>query len=398
MTKLQDRTVAFVGTGTTRFARFIEDQTRDELLAEAVTKAIADAGLQRSDIDGFISTISGNAYQTAAMLGLYGANVCFTNENGCGSSGYACDIARWAVQSGRCKNVVLVCGGKESATGRTLLGSNLGGRAFSQTVYPNLHWQALDPVWGGIWLHQYACQARRHMYEFGTTAEQIAAVSVGNRYNASLNPEAVYRKLITVEDVVNSKMISSPLTMLMCAAVNDGASACVMTTAERAQDLPHDPVYVLGTGSAFTGYSLTKMPDESGEFSMTRTVGKLAANRAFARAGVDRSDIDLCNWCEHFAPTVIINLEDYGFCEKGEGGAFVSDGKTKIGGALPTCTYGGEMSGTHAGGAHSALIETIRQLQHVRGVGQVKDAEVGLFASTCGKTSTHSIQILGRSR
>jgi acetyl-CoA acetyltransferase len=390
------RRVAFVGTGTSPYARSLPNRTQDGLLAEAVVNAIANAGLKKEDIDGLILTFSSDPYIIAESLGMYALTLCMNNENGAGSSGFAGDLARWALETGRCKHVVLVCGQRDSATGRIGVGSNFSGRFMEGEVLPQMHWSDLDTVWGGTWLHQYAAQAQRHMYEFGTTVEQLAAIAVSNRYNASLNPDAVYQDRIVVDDVLNAKMISTPLTMLMCAMVNDGASAAVITTAERAVDLPNRPVYVIGTGSAFTGYTFSRMAADPGDrFNMLRTVGSVAAEDAFRSAGVDRSDIDFIQSSEHFVPSQLLLLEDYGFCGRGEGGAFIGDGsRTMVGGELPFNTYGGESSGTHASSSHAALVEAIRQLQGDCGNRQVKDAKVGLFAATSGKISTHSLLVL----
>jgi acetyl-CoA acetyltransferase len=224
-------------------------------------------------------------------------------------------------------------------------------------------------------------------------------VAVSNRYNASLNPEAVYRTPITVEDVLNARMISSPLTLLMCSMVNDGAAAAVLTTTDRARDAPHPPVEVIGSGSAFTGYTFTKAAiDPRGEFDLTHTVGRQAADEAFARAGVLRSDVDLITCSDQFVIYTILGVEDYGFCRKGEGGAFVAEGRrTEVGGQLPINTHGGMTSGNHAQGSHGALVEAIRQLQGICGQRQVPGAQIALFAAMCGKISTQSLQVLARS-
>ena len=406
------RRVAFVGTGTSVYARMIPDKTQIGLIADASLAAIANAGLTKDDIDGITLTFSGDPVTFAEHLGVI-PRFTLSNENGCGSTGFAIDAAEWALTTGRARYVLMAGGAKESVSLRPS-GGNFIGRTESGVVYPNMHLVDLDPVWGANHLPQFALVAQRHMFEYGTTPAHYAGVSVGFRYNASLNPDAVYRTPITIEDVLDSPMIASPFTKLMCAMVNDGASAAVITTAERARDLPNTPVYVLGTGTGFAGYTLSKAAtgDPSGQYDMTHTIGKMAADIVFERASVQRSDIDMVQLCEHFASVVTYSLEDYGFCKKGEGGPFVDGGKRiMVGGKLPVSTYGGEMSGTHASSAHAPLVEAIRQLngdikdfcanwqrgEHTHQPGacrKVQDGKLCLFASVSGKGTTHSLAIL----
>jgi acetyl-CoA acetyltransferase len=394
------RRVAFVGTGTSASGRQLPGRTQQSLIDEAIVRAVDDAGLSVADIDGVISTFSRDSSITGETVGLHPTTWCMNNENGNGSTGFAVDVARWALLSERVRYVALVCGAKESATGRVGVGSNFQGRAVEGVARSAFHFIDLDHLWGATWLNQYAAIAHRHMHEFGTTVEQLAGVAVSNRYNASLNPEAIYRIPISIEDVLGSRMISTPLTMLMCSMVNDGAAAAIITTLDRARDLRHTPVEVIGSGSAFTGYTLTKAAiDPRGQFDMLHTVGRLAADEAFGRAGVARSDIDVFTCADPFVIYTIMAVEDYGFCAKGEGGRFIGDGtRTRVGGPLPINTHGGLTSGNHAHGSHGALVEAVRQLQGVGGDRQVSNAELALFAAMCGKVSTHSLHILARSQ
>lgn len=389
--------MAFVGTGTSAIARHVTGHSPYALMVQAVSRAIDDAGLSIDAIDGLISTIAGDAYTLADHLGLSGLSLCMNNEGGCGSTGFAADVARWAIESGRCTSVVLVCGNKESDYGRSKVGAGYQARSGGLLARAQSHFEDLDQIWGATWLNQNALITKLHMHEFGTTSEQLAAVAVGNRYNAGFHPEAVYRDPITIDDVLSSKMISTPLTMLMCAMVNDGAAAAVMTSADRAIDLRHPPVYVLGSGSAFVGYTTTKVAqDPKGKYDLLRTVGELAADTAFRNADIERSEVDFIQMPDPFVIRQLLALESFGFCARGDAGPFVLSGATKLGGALPFNTYGGETSGSHAGTAHMALVEAIRQLQNVCGDRQIVGADTGLFASVSGKASTFSLQLLSR--
>ncbi len=397
MGKSPGRRVAFVGTGTSRSGRQLVGRTKQSLLDEAIVNAARDAGISVSDIDGVISSFSLDAAITGETVGLHPTTWCMNNENGNGATGFAVDVARWALLSGRARYVVLVGGDKESAAGRIATGSNYLGRSLEGPARSQTHFGDLDQLYGATWLNQYAAIAQRHMFEFGTTPEQLAAVAVSNRYNASLNPEAVYRTPITVEDVLNARMISTPLTLLMCSMVNDGAAAVVLTTMDRAKDGPHPPIEIMGSGSAYTGYTFTKAAvDPRGQFDLVHTVGRLAADEAFGRAGVSRSDIDLMTCSDQFVIYTVLGVEDYGFCGKGEGGAFIAEGnRTHVGGELPINPHGGMTSGNHAQGSHGALVEAVRQLQGDCGERQVTGAQLALFAAMCGKISTQSLQILG---
>jgi acetyl-CoA acetyltransferase len=236
------------------------------------------------------------------------------------------------------------------------------------------------------------------MHEYGTTEEQLASIPVAIRHNASLNPAAVYQTPITVEDVLNSKMISSPLHMLHCCAINDGAMAYVLTTAERAYDGPNKPVWVLGSGGGQSGYWTGFLANGGAEkgYSLIRTQAKLAADQAFAEAGVTRGEIDFVNCCDNFAITPLILLEDYGFCEKGEGGEFIGpDGDNiKVGGGLPVNTHGGALSCNHAGINYHNYVEAAVQLRGDAGARQVTGAKMALAGATAGIISTHYATVL----
>jgi acetyl-CoA acetyltransferase len=230
------------------------------------------------------------------------------------------------------------------------------------------------------------------MHEFGTTPEQMAEVAVTLRRHASLNPNAHKRELITVSDVLKSRMITAPLHILDCAIVSDGAAAAIVTSIERARDLKKRPVHLLGQG-----YGLRH--SHIGEHVDLMSTGAVDSGRgAFKSAGLTPVDIDVAQIYDCFTITVIIELEDLGFCKKGEGGQFVEGGRIGIGGELPVTTHGGLLSGGHPGlgGGFFHVVEAVRQLRGEAAERQVRDAEVALVHGNGGVISIHCTIILGR--
>jgi acetyl-CoA acetyltransferase len=246
-----------------------------------------------------------------------------------------------------------------------------------------------DAPFGHTLIAKYAMSARRHMHEFGTTIEQLAEIAVSSRYNASLNPEAYYRAPITVADVLDSPMIADPLTKLHCCIRSDGGGAVVLTSEERARDLPRRPVWVLGTGEAVSHTTMSEWDD------FTESPAARSGPLAFGRAGVTPADIDLCQIYDAFTPMVLLSLEGLGFCKKGEGGPFVEDGKLRVGGALPTNTDGGGLSACHPGmRGIFLLVEAVRQLRREGGDRQVSDARLACVNGTGGWFSSAATAIL----
>jgi acetyl-CoA acetyltransferase len=392
--------VAIVGVATTEFARHIPDKSALQLRIEAARKAIDDAGLKVSDIDGVL-TGENQAnprfhLEFSEAMGIFDKALCASIPMGGASSGFAVEVGRWALQSGRCKYVLVAVAGKESDSGRSTRGHGMTDRLATLTM----HYPDYEHPYGPLMPSFYAVCAQRHMHEYGTTEEQLASIPVAFRYNASLNPDAVYRKLITHEDVLNSKMISTPLHMLHCCVINDGGMAYVMTTEERARDLKQKPVYVLGSGGGQAGYwtGFLANGDPNKHYSLTRTLAEHAANDAFRESGVDRDDIDFVTLCDNFAITPLILLEDYGFCKKGEGGEFVGNGdRLKVGGELPVNPHGGALSCNHAGINYHNHVEATIQLRGQAGDRQVKGAKLALATATAGIISTHFASVLSSS-
>ncbi len=235
---------------------------------------------------------------------------------------------------------------------------------------------------------QYALAARRHMYEYGTSSRQFGAVAVACRHHATMNPAAQMRKPITIEDHQNSPMIADPFRLLDCSLVSDGAAALIVTRADRARDCRQPPVYILGTG-----YSCEHSEIVSSR-SMTMTAARGAARQAFERAGISPADVDVAELYDCFTAVVLVTLEDYGFCKKGEGGCFVEGGRIELEGALPVNTHGGLLSHAHIGGI-SHLTEAVTQLRHQAGLRQVNDARVAVASGQCGELGIHVTLLFG---
>ena len=234
----------------------------------------------------------------------------------------------------------------------------------------------------------YALVAQRHMHEYGTTPEQMAEVAVAIRGHAALNPLAHKREPIMVADVLNSKMITTPLHMLDCAIVSDGAAAFVVSSHPGKKK----PVKLLGQGYGFTHAYI-------GEHDNIVNAGAVQSGReAFAMAGVKPADIDVAELYDCFTITVIAELEDLGFCPKGEGGRFVEGGRIRLGGELPVTTHGGLLSAVHPGlaGGMFHVVEAVRQLRGEAGARQVPGAELVLAHGNGGIIGIHCTLILGK--
>jgi acetyl-CoA acetyltransferase len=236
----------------------------------------------------------------------------------------------------------------------------------------------------------YALAASRHMHQFGTTREQMAAVAVAARQWALKNPVAWEKKPLTVEEVLSARMVSYPFTVRDICLVTDGGGAIVLTSPERAKSLKKPPVYVLGQGERITHANISSMPD------LTVTGAAESGRRAYAMAGLAAKDIDVVELYDAFTINTILFLEDLGFCPKGEGGPFVEGGRIAPGGALPVNTNGGGLSYCHPGMyGLFLLIEAVRQLRGECGARQVKDAETAIAHGNGGVLSSQSTVILG---
>jgi acetyl-CoA acetyltransferase len=358
------------------------ERTGRELEVAMVLAALDDAGLALGDVDGVCHAES--AMGLAEYLGIAPT---FTDSTMTGGSSYEVHLehAAAAIAAGLCNVVISVYASTPRSDRRRQRQVPRRGLAGPN---PMVEWEW--PFGLRMPMGPYALAASRHMYEFGTTSEQLAQIAVSTRDWAALNPRARYQTPITVDDVLASPLQSSPLHLLDCCLVTDGAGAFVMTSAEMALSLRKPPVYVLGTGTCHDHLMITQMPD------LTTTPGAVSGSRAFEAAGITPGDVDVLMGYDSFTITALLHLEDLGFCAKGEGGAFVEDGKLGPGGSLPMNTNGGGLSFTHPGMYGMFLIvEAVRQLRGEAEARQVDRPEIAVAHGSGVVLSCMSTAVLG---
>jgi acetyl-CoA acetyltransferase len=378
------RRVAIVGAALSDCGR-VDDKTAFELHQQATSRALDDAGLTRDDVEGFMSTGTGSLapIEVAEYMGL---RPTWVDSTGVGGSAweFLLEHACAAISAGLLDVVAITYGSTTRADlKRGRRGANLSFGSRGPTQF--------DAPFGHTLISKYAMAARRHMHEFGTTIEQLAEIAVSTRYNASLNPDAYYRDPITVDDVQGGPMIADPLTKLHCCIRSDGGGSVVLASEDRARDCAKIPVWVLGTGEAVSHTTMSEWED------FTESPCARSGAQAFGRAGVSPSDVDLCELYDAFTSMVLLTLEGLGFCAKGEGGAFVEDGRTRVGGSLPTNTDGGGLSACHPGmRGIFLLVEATRQLRGECGQRQVPGARLACVNGTGGWFCSASTAVLGR--
>lgn len=359
------------------------------LEVEMIREALDDAGLPLTDVDGVFT--AGGPMSSLELAEYLGIQPRYTDSTSTGGSSFEIHVehAAAAIALGLCEVAVSVY----AATPRAQGASRPGRRALPPwdpgRPSARMEWEMpYGPVMpaGG-----YALAASRHLHRYGTTPEQLAAIAVSTRTWAANNPRARYRDPITVADVLDSPLVCSPLHLLDCCLVTDGAGAVVLTRADRARHCRKPPVFVLGVGTSHTHAGISSMPD------LTVTAGAVSGPRAFAMAGIEPTDVDLLMAYDSFTITVLLALEDLGFCPKGEGGRFVEDGRLGPGGALPTNTNGGGLSYTHPGQyGMFLLVEAVRQLRGEADARQVPGVEVAVAHGCGGVLSSTSTVVLGR--
>ena len=350
--------------------RWAPHKTQYQIMAESARGALDDAGLSIKDVDGlFTSGVSGmGIVSLAEHLNL---NPDFLDSNSIGGSSFVSHTAHAAaaIAAGYC-NVALILYGSKWSSDRFAIGTGGAGGGDPSEQFENCY--------GPTTVGDYALTAQRHMHEFGTTSEQLAEIAVTMRRHASMNPLAKFRDPITVEDVLSSRVVSSPLHLLDCCMISDGGGAVVVTSAERARDLKKKPVYLLGAAEACYHTS-------AGVRDLTNAAAKQSGPKALERAGVAHKDINMAMIYDSFTITVLVTLESLGFCKKGEGGAFVQNGRIGLGGALPINTDGGGLSSNHPGMRGIFLvIEATKQLRGECGDRQVKDCKIAMVHGTGG--------------
>lgn len=356
-----------------------------EILAQAATRAVADAGLTMRDIDG-LATCSSAASMWALPVAEYlGLRPQFIDSTMLGGSSFIAHLmpAMMALESGQC-TAVLVCYGSTQKTGTfSRKGMTEAFRLVDPLPYEHPYQPMLPPT-------AYALAASRHMHEFGTTREQLAEVAVAARRWAQLNPEAYMRDPLSIDDVLGSRMISTPLTVRDCCLVTDGAGAFVLMRADRARAQRQKPVYVLGNATAVWNRQISSMEN------LTVTSASESGRRAFEMAGLKPSEVDVVGLYDAFTINTLLFLEDLGFCKKGESGPFVENGGIAPGGRLPVNTNGGGLSCVHPGMYGIFLvIEAVRQLRGECGERQVPDAKIALAHGNGGTLSSQSTALFG---
>lgn len=382
-TSLRDK-VCIVGIGETKYSKN-SGMTDLQLQLTGFKLACDDAGLDPKEIDGIVAMTYGAVSEDyMTNFGLPDVKFAARPEMGGASPCASIQLAAAALNAGLCNYVLCIVGRNQRS------GERIGGGM--ATVAPQFRIVAEHEMPFGVMIpaQWYAPMARRHMHQYGTTYEHFAAVAVTTRYHASLNDNAMMRDLITVEDHHNSRWVVEPFRLLDCCLETDGVAAIVLARADRAKDMPHRPVYVMGVaeGHPDSPMSITQRPD------MTVFGVAKAAPRAFAMAGVGPEDIDVAELYDCFTFTVINQLEDIGFVAKGEGGPFVAEGHTRLGGRLPVNTHGGLLSQGHIQGMNH-ICEAVKQLRGTAGKAQVPDAEIALV-SGYGDYGDGSIAILRR--
>jgi acetyl-CoA acetyltransferase len=378
------RRVAIAGIALSDVGR-VDDKTPYALIAQASRRALADAGLKPSDVDGLGSTSLGTMapIDVGEYLGLKPRWVDSTTVGGASWEVMAAHAAD-AISEGHADVVLLTYGSTARADLRKKLRTaslNWGSRGPQQ-------WEA---PYGHTLISKYAMAARRHMHEYGTTIDQLAEIAVSARFNAALNPDAYYRDPISIEDVNSGAMIADPFTKLHCCIRSDGGAAIVLVAEDRVADLPTTPIWILGAGEAVSHMSTSQWPD------MTTGPAAVSGPLAFQRAGVTPADIDVAEIYDAFTYMLLLTLEDLGFCGPGEAGPFVADGRLRVGGALPTNTDGGGLSACHPGQRGLfLLVEAARQLRGEAGDRQVPDAKLACVSGTGGWFCSSGTVILGR--
>ncbi len=376
---------AIAGLGMTGCTRQYTD-TAYVLAAKAVRLALDDAGLTKDDVDGllinsdpFSAPSSTVTLDLQTFLGL--RNLRFLNQpEGYGSTAVQLlQFAAFAIQSGMANVIACIFADTPVIPNRSF-----GGHLGQPTGIPSL-----TPAYGLFGAAaQYALAARRHMALYGTTSDHLGAVAIANRSWAVMNPWAMFREPLTLEEYHASRWIAEPFHLLDCTMPVNGAVAVVMTSGLRARELRKPPVYMLGMGQGHPGN-----PYRAGFDNEVNTGAALARDTAFRMAGVSARDIDACEFYDPFTYVTIVTLEDYGFCQKGEGGPFVAAGNTAPGGSLPTNTGGGQVSGYYLQGM-TPLSEAIMQARGEAGERQIPKRDAILVTGSGGFLDYHSCAIL----
>lgn len=369
--------------------KFAQGETVLQAQAKAAHAALADAGLTLDDVDGLLTAgawgYPGPGMLMPIALGEYlSIAPRFMDGTNIGGSAFEAHVAHasLALQAGYCTVALIVYGSAQ----RSARSRSAGGRPTEHSFQYEVPHGLMVPV------GSYALAAQRYLHEFGRRPDDLAEVAVAARKWAQLNPAAFARDPLSVDDVFASPLLCDPLRVRDCCLVTDGAGAIVMTTAERARDLPGRAIEVLGYGEAQQSLQISEMEDLT-----WLKPAEMSSQRAFGMAGLGHEDIDVLQVYDSFTITVLLSLEALGFCERGAAADLIRSGRTGLGGALPMNTSGGGLSCMHPGMyGLFLLIEAVRQLRGECGERQVAGAEVALVHGTGGYLSSGATCILGR--
>ena len=351
-----------------------------DLMAQASLRALADAGLDVSHVDGLLCASTQTRFTTLALAEYLGLQPRYQDNTQIGGSSFMSHVthAMAAIEQGLCDVALIAYGSTQRSVSRAAASP----RELNPYETP---YRPLLPV------SAYAMAAARHMHQYGTTREQLADVAVAARQWALLNPKAWEKQPLTQAEVIAARKVSDPLTVRDCCLVSDGGGALVLTRADRARHLRQPPVYVLGVGESLSHASISNMPD------LTVTGAVASSQAAFAMAGYSAQDMNLAMLYDAFTITPILFLEDLGFCAKGEGGAFVSGGGIAPGGHLAVNTNGGGLSYCHPGMyGLLLLVEAVRQLRGACGARQVAGCDLAVAHGNGGVLSSQATVVLGR--
>jgi acetyl-CoA acetyltransferase len=379
MRGLQRGGAAIVGVAESDIGAVAALMSPIDLMAQGIHRALADCGLTLKDVDGLFCATTQARTSAMSLCEYLGLADAYTDSTIVGGSSFEVHVAHAmaAIAAGLCSVAVITYGSTQRTVGRR----QASAREFNPYETP---FRPFLPA------SAYALAASRHMFEFGTTREQLAEVAVAARQWALLNPAAWEKKPLTVAEVLAARPVSDPFTVRDCCLITDGGGAVILTSVERARSLPKPPVYVLGCGQAITHASISSMPD------LTHTGAIQSGGAAYRMAGLTAAEIDLAELYDAFTINTILFLEDLGFCAKGEGGAFVAGGHIAPGGGLPVNTNGGGLSYCHPGMyGLFLLIEAVRQLRGECGARQVADCQTAIVHGNGGVLSAQSTVILG---
>lgn len=378
-TSLHRGSAAIVGVAESDLGEVAAGMTAVDLMAQGISRALFDCGLSLANVDGVFAAATQSRMASMALCEYLGIQPKYHDTTYMGGSSFMTLVAhaQAAIQAGLCEVAVIAYGSTQRTSGRNTVAQ----RDFNPYESP------YKPV---LPASAYALAASRHMHQYGTTREQLAQIAVAARQWALLNPAAWEKSPLTVDEVLASRMVSTPLTVRDCCLVTDGGGAIVITSAERARTMRKPPVFVLGVGEALSHLTISNMPD------LTVTGALRSGQAAYQMAGLKANEIDVVEVYDAFTITTLLFLEDLGFCPKGEGGPFVQDGTIAPGGRLPVNTNGGGLSYCHPGMyGLFPLIEATRQIRGECAARQVVDVNTAIVHGNGGVLSSQSTVILG---